>query len=98
MYRNKLGFIILGNFVPIAGCGHDSMAMEIIRNNGWLSEFHKYTHSDPKDFLILKKGAIQIGSSGISTQIIYSSLKHSRKDIEKVQEKYGLWGYKLIAY
>lgn len=43
-------------------------------------------NSDPKDFLIFKKGAIQLGSSGISNQIIYSSLKHSRRDIEKIQK------------
>lgn len=98
MYRNKLGFIIKDDFYPITGKGHDGTAMEIISSHGWLSEYHNYNRSDPKDFLIFKKGAIQLGSSRISNQIIYSSLKHSRRDIEKIQKKYDLHMYKIIAY
>lgn len=98
MYRGKLGFIINDTFFPITGRGHDHTAMEIINSQGWLSEFHKYKRSDPKDFLIFQKGAIQLGSSGISNQIIYYSLKHSRSDIEKIQQKYDLHMYKVIVY
>lgn len=60
MYRNKLGFIIKDDFYPITGKGHDGTAMEIISSHGWLSEYHNYNRSDPKDFLIFKKSTICI--------------------------------------
>lgn len=98
MYRYMLGFLIKNDFYPITGNGHDSTAMSIIRELGWLNAYHKYDRSDPKDFLIFKKGAIQLGCSGKSEVIIYSSLKHSAREIERIQRKYELHMYQVIAY
>ena len=96
--RKRVGFILNNEFYSLRGYGHDHLAKELICRFGWTKEFDNFQTSDPKDFLIFKKGAIQIGSSGMADQIIYSSLKHSRRDIEEVQERFDLYVYKLIAY
>ena len=84
MYRYMLGFLIKNDFYPITGNGHDSTAMSIIRELGWLNAYHKYDRPDPKDFLIFKKGAIQLGCSGKS-EVIY---ERNWTDSEKIRLTY----------
>lgn len=96
----KYGFILIGKFYPNSGTGHEKNAQEIIRKKGWKREFDNYyerTHRSYQDFLVMEKGAIQLGSSG-QCYIIYSVFKVSEHDIDNVVMEYNLIGYKRIRY
>lgn len=96
----KYGIILGKNFYPNSGTGHEKNAREIIIKKGWELEYDKYykkTHRSHQDFLIMEKGAVQLGSSG-QRFIIYSVFKVSEHDINKILIKYDLVGYKKIPY
>lgn len=96
----KYGFILARDFYPNSGTGHEKNAQEIIRKKNWGKAYDNYyarTHGSYQDFLVMEKGAIQLGSSG-HCYIIYSIFKVSEHDIDNVVMEYNLIGYKRIRY
>lgn len=98
IYKN--GIIVGKQFYPNTGSGHEKNAREIIKRLGWTAEYKKYyqnTHRTYQDFLIMEKGAIQLGSSG-QRCIIYSVFKVSSEKIDPIIKEYNLNGYQRIPY
>lgn len=73
----KLGFVIGNHWYPNEGDGHEKNARKIIFSNSWQQEWY-LGNSSAQDFIVLEKGAIQLGS-GVNNRIIVASSRHHTK-------------------
>lgn len=100
--RNKRGFLWDNRWFPNVGNDHDKNAIEILakyrnlypsENWNWWEEY-----STAKDYLILRKKAIQIGCAGNAKCIIASAFYYTSREhlIEKIKEDYNLDRYDVI--
>lgn len=89
--RNKAGFLIENIFYSNNGTGHEANAREIIRKKGWSKEWNNGT---AQDFLVLEKGAIQIGSGIFTDRIIVSQKLYTQSKVDRIAKMYGLLGCK----
>jgi len=96
---NKRGFLWGGKWYSVGGKGHDHKAMLIIDDykriypdENW--KWYELERS-AKDFLVLRKKAIQIGCSGNAHCIIAAGMYYSREDLEKIKAEYNLNGYEI---
>ena len=92
------GFIWGGVFYKNSGQGHEGKAREIIDefkkrypNEDW----NWYSSHSSKDFLILKKKAIQVGSGNEPLCAIAAAKYYTKKEVNKQLEKFGLFEYKI---
>ena len=95
---NKRGFLWAGRWFAVSGRGHDHKAMEIIWEYKKLypdENWSWHLESSAKDFLILRKRAIQLGCSNNARCIIAAGMYYSNEDLEKIKDKYGLTGYEI---
>ncbi len=87
----KHGFIINQKFYHNKGLGHEHNARQLIKHFGWEEQWN---NGDAQDFLVLRKGAIQVGSGVYSKKIvvsrkIYRSIsKH--EELEEMIKKFEL--------
>lgn len=102
----RCGFIINWEFHQNSSIyvNHEENATKIIEKNGWQSEYKQFkdTAKDDstqtaKDFLILEKGAIQVGLSG-GAYIVYSAKKIPETEIDMITSVFGLKTFKKILY
>ncbi len=91
--NRKVGFLLGGYFYSNSGRGHESNARGIIREMGWLEDWLG-SHHDAQDYLVLERGAIQLGSGIFSKRIIASKNFYNERTLDKIAEEYGLEGYK----
>ena len=90
--RNKRGFILAGKFYPTTGNGHEYLAMEIIRMNGWDKEWNS---GSAQDFIVCVKRAIQLGSAGHHNRIVASRNFYNDSTIMKIAKKYKVDDYHI---
>ncbi|MBR3003315.1 MAG: hypothetical protein IKF38_07190 [Clostridia bacterium] len=91
--NGKRGFIINGEWYPNTGLGgHDGNAFSLIENKGWKKEWLA-TGDNPHDFLVIHKGAIQLGSGGTAKKIVLSSKFHSELKLRALKRMYNLEDY-----
>ena len=98
--RNKRGFFWLGRWWP-AGVhdGHEETARYIIVEqskkypDSWIWDSKMYS---AQDYMVLVKGAIQVGCASNPKVIVASGKTYSERDIEKFKNKHNLHGYKYL--
>lgn len=95
--RNKRGFLISGVYHDNNGLGHESNALKIIQKNGWLDAWRENGYN-AQDFIVLVKGAIQVGSGHRNEIIIVSSRFYTSSEIEGIKKKYSIHEYTVIMY
>lgn len=97
--HRKVGFILNGYWYPNIGSGHERNAREIISNHDWQIEWMK-SNMTAQDFIVLKKGAIQLGS-GIYNQILVANSRfYASVDLKIIMNRYKLETskYKIVLY
>ena len=97
----KYGFIINERFYENKDnkgdktkTGHEHNARHLIEKFGWEKQWN--FKGDAQDFMIKKKGAIQIGS-GRRHNIIVASKNtfHTMAELEAKVKSFGLYGYEI---
>ena len=89
--KNKAGFLIDGAFYSNFGSGHESNAIKIITNKGWLDE---WSSGSAQDFLVCEKKAIQIGSGIYYDHIIASKRFYTEATISKIARHFCIDEYR----
>lgn len=99
--RMPRGFIWDGKFHSNMGEGHEANARNLIweykkrfPNEDW----NWYNYESAKEFLVMKKKAIQIGSGNEPLCAIASAKVYSKEDVVKKLEKFGLRGYRIYLF
>ena len=97
--NGKVGFILNNYWYPNMGMGHEGNARGIISNHNWQDEWIKSCMTG-QDFIVLNKGAIQLGSSIYSKMIIASSRFYNERDLNIIMARYKLEkiSYKTVLY
>lgn len=97
--NRKVGFILHKFWYPNMGCGHEKNARTIILNHNWQTEWLS-TNATAQDFIVLYKGAIQVGSGVLNRIIIADSKFYTQKDLEMIMSRYQLEisKYKIVFY
>lgn len=101
-YKIKLLYIISGwldtkgNFYKCQWGKHTSKAFDIMRENGWLQDYHNKNYLDANDYLIKEKNYILLDCPYCDnrTQIItYNPLKkHTKSQINKLLDLFEYSG------
>lgn len=97
--HKKVGFILDGYWYPNIGGGHEKNARGLIFNHNWESQWLN-NNATAQDFIVLNKGAIQLGS-GVYNQLVIASSKFYRKtDLEIIMRQYKLETskYRIVLY
>ena len=101
--RNKRGFFWNKKWYPNGGNnatnGHEYNAMEIIREHEKLypnEDWDWRSDCSAQDFLVLKKKAIQIGSSGNAKCVIFGRKFYHDDEIEKFKIVHGIEDYDVF--
>ncbi len=92
--RGKRGFIINGKFISVGARGHESGAIDIVNDYGWYDEWHGKGYA--QDFLVINKGAIQIGSGRDFNKIVVYEKHHNISKVDRIKKKYRLEDYDVI--
>lgn len=99
--RMPRGFIWDGKFHSNEGEGHEANARNLIReykerfpNEDW----NWYNYESAKEFLVMKKKAIQVGSGNEPLCAIASAKVYSKEEVVKKLEKFGLRGYRIYLF
>ena len=98
--RNKRGFFWLGKWWP-AGVknGHEETAMCIITEQklknpeAWNWDGGSCS---AQDYMVLFKGAIQVGCASDPQVILAAGKTYSERDIEKFKKRHNLYGYRYL--
>ncbi|MBR2241450.1 MAG: hypothetical protein IJ890_08795 [Clostridia bacterium] len=90
--KGKFGFIVKGKFYSNdKGCGHEANARDIIDKFKWTKEWNG---GEAQEFIVMEKGAIQIGSgTHYPTTIVVSRKFYNESKMEKIKKKYHLEDY-----
>lgn len=89
--KGKFGFIVKGKFYCNDGRGHEAKARDLIDKFKWTNE---WDGRDARDFLVMEKAAIQIGSgTHYPTTIVVARKFYNESKMEKIQKKYHLEDY-----
>ena len=87
--NNKRGFILQGKWYPNVACGHEVNARKIVEANNWKQEWYN-SGEDYQDFLVLRKGAVQLGS-GLDTKKIVASTKfYNYSKLDRICKMYSI--------
>ena len=99
--RMPRGFIWDGKFHSNKGEGHEANARNLIweykkifPNEDW----NWCNYKSAKEFLVMKKKAIQIGSGHEPACAIAAANAYSKEEVAKKLEKFGLHGYKIYLF
>ena len=95
------GFIWDGKFFANEGNGHEGKARDIIwdyKNRFPNEDWYWYGYGSAKDFLIMKKKAIQVGCGNEPLCAIAAGQYYTKKDVQKKLEKLGLQDYKIYLF
>ena len=98
--RDKRGFYWLGKWwqAGVKG-GHEETARNIIKEQSiknpesWVWNEYEYS---AQDYMVLFKGAIQVGCALDAKVIIAAGKTYSERDIEKFKKRHNLHGYRFL--
>lgn len=90
--RGKVGFVVNKKFYSNNGIGHEKNAMELISKFGW----DWNGNLSAQDFIVCKKGAIQIGSGTNNNVILVGKDFFTEPQAESIKKQYQLYGYKCF--
>ena len=99
--RMPRGFIWDGKFHSNMGEGHEANARNLIweyKKRFPKEDWNWYNYESAKEFLVMKKKAIQIGSGNEPLCAIASAKVYSKEDVVKKLEKFELHGYKIYLF
>jgi hypothetical protein len=97
--KKKTGFLIRSEtgfkWYENKCCFHEDNALEIIREQGWLQEWRDDLGSC-QDFLVSRKGAVQLGAAGIAERIILSRSFYAELNLREIKKAYDIEDFEEI--
>ena len=93
--RGKRGFILKGKFYSADARGHESEAIDILNRHGWYNEWGG--KGSAQDFLVINKGAIQIGSGRDCNKIVVCGKHHNVSKVDRIKKSYRIEDYDVIS-
>lgn len=73
---------------------HEALAINYIKENGYMKEFRRSSCEDPVDFVVIELGAIKVGNFANSTSITVSAPYYS-EFIKSMVDMYASNGYRV---